>query len=178
MADFLRTDDVAEAERFDQWRHWISATFVPLECAQVSRAAFHGEAGHWELGEMLVSRVAADPHLAARTRRAIAVRDVCYDKVGLLDQGLRAGCPEEGREALLRPGDLAIDDCRRPYTMAFGERHEMSFLMFPCDLALGCRPPRWTRYWLPRCPATTASVRWSPRSWGGWSPTSSNRAAR
>ena len=34
MADFLRTDDVAEADRFAQWRHWISATFVPLECAR------------------------------------------------------------------------------------------------------------------------------------------------
>jgi AraC-like DNA-binding protein len=30
------------------------------------------------------------------------------------------------------PGDLAIYDCRRPYTMAFGEAHQMSFLMFPC----------------------------------------------
>ena len=132
MANFLRTDDVAEKDRFDQWRHWISATFVPLECAQVSRAPFRGEVGHWELGEMLVSRVAADPHLAARTRRAIAVRDVAYYKVGLLTKG-SCRLSQEGREALLRPGDLAIYDCRRPYTMAFGERHEMSFLMFPCD---------------------------------------------
>ena len=132
MADFLRTDDVAEAERFDQWRHWISATFVPLECAQVSRAPFHGEVGHWELGEMLVSRVAADPHLAVRTRRAIALRDVSYYKVGLLTKG-SCRLSQQGREALLRPGDLAIYDCRRPYTMAFGERHEMSFLMFPSD---------------------------------------------
>ena len=42
MADFLRTDDVAEADRFAQWRHWISSTFVPLECAQVSREPFRG----------------------------------------------------------------------------------------------------------------------------------------
>ena len=34
MPDFLWTDDVAEAGRFTQWRHWISATFVPLECAR------------------------------------------------------------------------------------------------------------------------------------------------
>ena len=42
MPDFLRTDDVAEAGRLAQWRHWISATFVPLECAQVSREPFRG----------------------------------------------------------------------------------------------------------------------------------------
>jgi AraC-like DNA-binding protein len=132
MADFLRTRDVAEADRFDQWRHWISATFVPLECAQVSRKPFRGEVGHWELGDMLVSRVDADPHVAARTRRAIATRDVGYYKVGLLTKG-SCQLSQEGRDALLSPGDLAIYDCRRPYTMNFGEPHEMSFLMFPCD---------------------------------------------
>jgi hypothetical protein len=42
MPDFLRTDDVAEAGRFTQWRHWSPATFVPLECAQVSREPFRG----------------------------------------------------------------------------------------------------------------------------------------
>ena len=132
MADFLRTDDVAEADRFAQWRHWISSTFVPLECAQVSREPFRGEVASWELGEMLVSRVDADPHLASRTRRMIAMRDTPYYKVGLLTQG-SCRLTQEGREALLRPGDLAIYDCRRPYTMAFAEAHQMSFLMFPCD---------------------------------------------
>jgi AraC-like DNA-binding protein len=132
MADYLRTDDVAEADRFDQWRHWISATFVPLECAQVSREPFRGEVAYWELGELLVSRVGADPHLASRSRRMISTRDAGYYKVGLLTRG-SCQLTQEGREAVLRPGDLAIYDCRRPYTMAFNEPHEMSFLMFPCD---------------------------------------------
>jgi AraC-like DNA-binding protein len=132
MADFLRTDDVTEAERFAQWRHWISATFVPLECAQVQRAPFRGEVGHWELGDLQVSRVCADPHLASRSRRMIAMRDAGYYKVGLLTKG-SCRLSQEGRQALLRPGDLAIYDCRRPYTMAFDERHDMSFLMFPCE---------------------------------------------
>ncbi|HCU95120.1 MAG TPA: hypothetical protein DHU96_21390 [Actinobacteria bacterium] len=118
--------------RFAQWRHWISATFVPLECAQVGREPFRGEVARWELGEMLVSRVDASPHLASRTRRMIAMRDAACYKVGLLTKG---SCrpAQEGRDALLHPGDLAIYDCRRPHTMAFSEPHEMSFLMFPCD---------------------------------------------
>ena len=132
MAEVLRTDDVTQADRFAQWRHWISATFVPLECAPVSREPFRGEVAHWELGGLLVSRVAARPHLASRTRRMIALRDAGYYKVGLLTRG-SCRLSQEGREALLRPGDLAIYDCRRPYTMMFDEPHEMSFLMFPCD---------------------------------------------
>ena len=54
MAEVLRTDDVTQADRFAQWRHWISAMFVPLECAPVTRELFRGEAAHWELGELLV----------------------------------------------------------------------------------------------------------------------------
>jgi AraC-like DNA-binding protein len=132
MAEVLRTDDVTQADRFAQWRHWISATFVPLECAPVGRGPFRGEVAHWELGDLLVSRVAAEAHLASRTRRMIALRDAGYYKVGLLTHG-SCKLSQEGRHALLQPGDLAIYDCRRPYTMVFDEPHEMSFLMFPCD---------------------------------------------
>src|SRR5215831_3418926 len=128
----LRTEEVPRADRFAQWRHWISATFVPLECTRVSREPFRGEMACWELGELLVSRVAADPHVALRTRRMIASADPGYYKVGLLTRG-SCHLVQEGREALLRPGDLAIYDCRRPYTLVFDEPHEMSFLMFPCD---------------------------------------------
>ena len=106
MADFLRTDDVAEADRFTQWRHWISATFVPLECAQVRREPFRGEVGHRGLGDMLVSRVEADPHLAARTRRTIALRDVGYYKVGLLTKG-SCRLSQEDRQALLHPIEVS-----------------------------------------------------------------------
>jgi AraC-like DNA-binding protein len=132
MAVVLRTDDVTQADRFAQWRHWISATFVPLECAPVGRGPFRGEVAHWELGDLLVSRVAAEAHLASRTRRMIALRDAGYYKVGLLTHG-SCKLSQDGRDALLQPGDLAIYDCRRPYTMVFDEPHEMSFLMFPCD---------------------------------------------
>lgn len=62
----------------------------------------------------------------------IAMREAGYYKVGLLTRG-SCRLTQDGREALLHPGDLAIYDCRRPYTMAFGEPHQMSFLMFPCD---------------------------------------------
>ncbi len=177
MAEVLRTDDVTQADRFAQWRHWISATFVPLECAPVTREPFRGEVAHWELGELLVSRVAAHPHLASRTRRMIALRDAGYYKVGLLTRG-SCRLSQEGREALLRPGDLAIYDCRRPYTMVFDEPHEMSFLMFPCDrLRL---PPAAVEQVLvtPVSSAGRARARSSRPSCAGWWPTWSSRGSR
>jgi hypothetical protein len=176
MAEVLRTDDVTQADRFAQWRHWISATFVPLECAPVSREPFRGEVAHWELGGLLVSRVAARPHLASRTRRMIALRDVGYYKVGLLTRG-SCRLSQEGREALLQPGDLAIYDCRRPYTMMFDEPHEMSSLMFPCD-RLRLPPAAVEQVLVTPVSSARARARWSPRSCGGWWPTWSSPVSR
>ncbi len=87
-AEVLRTEDVTQADCFAQWQHWISATFVPLECVPLgcvpgSRGPFRGEIARWELGELRVSRVAADPHQARRTSRMIARADAGYYKVGL-----------------------------------------------------------------------------------------------
>ena len=132
MTEVLRTAEVAEADRFAQWRHWISSTFVPMECARVSRRPFSGEVAHWTLGDLQVSRVDADAHTASRTPRMIAARDEdCY-KVGLAIRG--SSClTQRDREVLLSPGDLAIYDCRRPYTISFAEPNEMFFLMFQCD---------------------------------------------
>jgi AraC-like DNA-binding protein len=130
--DILRTDQVHAGERFAHWRNWVSATFVPLEVAPVDRGPFRGEMSHWTLGDLHVSRVDADPHLASRTRRMIAANDQDYYKVGLQTKGT-CQLAQGGHETTLRPGDLAIYDCGRPYTMVFGERFEMSFLMFPRD---------------------------------------------
>lgn len=130
--DVLRTDEVHEGERFAHWRDWVSATFVPLEVAPVDRGPFRGQMSHWTLGDLHVSQVEADPHLASRTRRMIATNDQDYYKVGLQARGT-CRLAQGGHETTLRPGDLAIYDCARPYTMVFGERFEMSFLMFPRD---------------------------------------------
>ena len=100
MTEVLRTAEVAEADRFAQWRHWISSTFVPMECARVSRRPFSGEVAHWTLGDLQVSRVDADAHRASRTPRMIAARDEdCY-KVGLAIRG--SSClTQRDREVLI-----------------------------------------------------------------------------
>ena len=46
-ARVLRTQDVPQADRFDRWRDWISAAFVPLECVPRSREPFWGEMACW-----------------------------------------------------------------------------------------------------------------------------------
>ena len=131
MTEILRTNDLVGSDSFAHWQQWIAATFMPLECAPAGDRPFQGEVAHWTLGDLHVSRVAAEPHVASRTRGMIALREVDHYKVGLLTRG-SCQLAQDEHQALLRPGDLAIYDCRRPYTMSFNEPFEMSFLMFPC----------------------------------------------
>ena len=92
MADFLRTDDVAEADRFAQWRHWISSTFVPLECAQVSREPFRGEVASQNTtsDRSDVERQVGLPVLVTWSRTS------CRP----LEEGPREAATEEGEPAL------------------------------------------------------------------------------
>ncbi|HUC55818.1 MAG TPA: helix-turn-helix domain-containing protein [Streptosporangiaceae bacterium] len=131
-AEMLRADGVREFGQFAEFRQWICETFVPLECVPADSGPFRGVVAHWELGDLRISRVSADAHLASRTQRMIAAKDQDYYKVGLLTAG-SCQLGQQGRQVTLFPGDLAIYDCRRPYTMAFDDWFDMSFLMFPCQ---------------------------------------------
>ncbi len=48
---------------------------------------------------------------------------------------------QDGREAMLTPGDFTFYDTDRPYTLAFSDPHRMLVLVFPRDM-LGLPQPR------------------------------------
>ena len=75
--------------------------------ARVTREPFRGQIASWALGDLRTSRVTATPHLASRTRRMIALREYGLYKVDLLSRG-SCRLIQDGREAVLRPGDLAV----------------------------------------------------------------------
>ncbi|NKQ51317.1 helix-turn-helix domain-containing protein [Amycolatopsis sp. K13G38] len=130
------TRSVSEAESLDYWRHVISEAFVPLD-ATAERDRFQGQVCIDQLGAMVVSRVDAQPHRVRRTKAMIARRERGYYKLGLQ---LRGGCllVQDGREAILRPGDFALYDTDRPYTLAFEDTTSMAVFMFPRErLRLG-----------------------------------------
>lgn len=125
----LSTRSVPAAESLDYWRHVISDAFVPLD-ATAERDVFHGQVRIDQLGAMVVSQVDAQPHRVRRSKAMIARRERGYYKLGLQ---LHGSCllVQGGREAILRPGDFALYDTDRPYTLAFGDPTSMAVFMFP-----------------------------------------------
>lgn len=131
MTVLVSTADVSVREREEAWRCAAANAFVPLDFTFPDPRSFHGQISGAELGNVVVSRVTAAAHRAERTQRLIAQgNDAPYYKVSMPLRGY-ALVSQDGREAPLIPGDLAIYDTSRPYQVTFDDTCRLLVLMFP-----------------------------------------------
>ncbi|MGP5070959.1 AraC-like ligand-binding domain-containing protein [Arthrobacter rhombi] len=121
------------AETFTRWRELVSASFVPLEADPVAPGPFVGQVSGHGLQDLAVFEVDAMAHRVRRTPALINPADPGYYKVSLQMSG-HGILIQDGREAVLSPGDLAIYDTQRPYTLSFHEDFSTLVLMFPKQL--------------------------------------------
>jgi AraC-like DNA-binding protein len=137
MLDVARTLDLPAGQRFDFWKSALAEIFVPLEVYRPAESpAFRGRLRGCDLGTVRFCEVLASAHTARRTARLVAAAPAgCY-KLGLQLRG-SALLIQDGKEATLRPGDFALYDTDRPYTLAFAGDHRQLILIFPrCLLGL------------------------------------------
>jgi AraC-like DNA-binding protein len=132
MPDVVRTLDLPAGQRFGFWQNALSNAFVPLEVSAPGAASgqFRGRLRGVDLGVLRLYEVRAEAHLARRTSRLVASAPAgCY-KIGLQLRG-PARLAQDGRQAWLGPGDFALYDTDRPYSIAFEETHSTLVLVFP-----------------------------------------------
>jgi AraC-like DNA-binding protein len=131
MPDVVRTLDLPASQRFDLWRSALSQAFVPLEISAPAPAStFRGRLRGCDLGALRLYEVRAEAHVARRTARLVASAPAgCY-KIGLQLRGSSV-LSQDGRQAPLGPGDFALYDTDRPYSLAFEETHRTLVLVFP-----------------------------------------------
>jgi AraC-like DNA-binding protein len=123
---------------FEQFHDAVSATFVPLRVAATSAATFVGELATAPLGVMLLACVSGSPITVTRTPRMIRAADSGYLKVGIQTHGTCI-LTQDGREAALTPGDIAVYDTTRPYELLMAHDYQTLVLMLPRQL-LSIRP--------------------------------------
>jgi AraC-like DNA-binding protein len=139
VSTLVRTTEVGATERADYWRYAASMSFVDLDFMVPDPERFSGEIVAEHMGEVTVCRVTAGPHTAQRTDRHIARAEAGYYKLSMPVRGYVL-ISQDGREAPLLPGDLAIYDTSRPYQVSFDDTCQMLVLMFPHqDLRLSQR---------------------------------------
>jgi AraC family transcriptional regulator, positive regulator of tynA and feaB len=132
------TEDVPPAQRLEYWVCAISEGFLAMDAKSPVRHAFRGELLSASLGPIGVNRVTGDAQQVWRTSRGIAhSRDnFCY-LLGNLASPWRV--EQDGRQALLAPGDFTLVDSRRPYHFDFPEGPSTVSLELPLD---------WVACWL------------------------------
>src|SRR5271167_3265463 len=116
MKTVLTTAEVAERKRFQFWQDTVCDTFVELDCQARAERSFFGEITTAQCNGLHFSSVRADGQTVRRTRTRIsrAREEVMLISLQVSGTGIVS---QDGREALLEPGDFACYDSTRPYTL-------------------------------------------------------------
>jgi AraC-like DNA-binding protein len=137
------TSSVQVDDRAELWVTASSELFVPLECRPHDRASFSGLLQAGVVGPLALSRLQVSPHTIRRTAALAAGTEGDRYKLSLLLAG-QALVAQDGREGVLRPGDFALYDCSRPYTIEGTGEFRMLVCMLP-RAVLGLEPVRVAR---------------------------------
>jgi len=117
-------------DSFTAWSQLVSNAFVPLQSEPVRQGRFSASMGANMLGDIGLMRISAKPHAVVRTDGLAAAGDGRYFKVSLQMSG-HGLLVQDGREVVLAPGELAIYDTQRPYSLAFDREATTLVVMVP-----------------------------------------------
>ncbi|GAA5026595.1 helix-turn-helix domain-containing protein [Microbacterium fluvii] len=115
---------------FTAYRHAVSDAVVSLDVHSGKVDGFAGALTASVTGDIHVLGISADQHSVHRTPGLIARAPQRYFKFSLIERGTGL-IVQDGRETALGPGDMAIYDTDRPYSLLFDEAMHMSVVMFP-----------------------------------------------
>jgi len=127
---------VGAADRFDAWTEAVAKNFVPLAAARKDRDGAPGFAGRLvsqPLGRAEISTVRGSAVAVHRSAAMIARSDPGHIKLGLQLRGYSV-ISQDSRDAALAPGDFALYDTTRPYTLDFDDSFVMFVVMFPLEV--------------------------------------------
>lgn len=135
-ATLTRQSDVVTtsvARNISQFRSSVSESFVPLQVTSPLADSFRGMIKAASIDEVHVTDVRATEHVVERTPELIGRADRSYFKLSLMLSGTGL-LIQDDREAVLQPGDLAVYDTNRPYSLVFGADFRTMVVMFPKHL--------------------------------------------
>lgn len=140
------TATVDQRSQLSYWREVVCATFVGLDVEPLQRATagFRAEVTARRLGGMQVATVVSEPHAVFRSPALI--RSSADDDLFVnLAVGGGAVVAQDGREAILRPGDFTVYDSARPCRIACHDPFRLHVLKVPRELFMSrCQLPAGT----------------------------------
>jgi AraC-like DNA-binding protein len=139
------TDQGDDNKRFEYWQELVCRAFVPFDCRRLSDRHFSGKVECTEFGPYRVSRVHCIGHEIERTPSRI--RQGCPETLLISLQTSNTGILiQDGREAVLHAGDVALYESVRPFTWSYQDEFEQIVLLVPRDEITKriCQPEQFT----------------------------------
>jgi AraC-like DNA-binding protein len=131
MHHVLSTASVDPGRRLAYWVDMVCDTYVQLDCEPCAGAdGIEGEIRADTLATLRLSRVTATAQHVRRTPAKVAASSDDYFLVSIQTEG-RGTVSQDGRDALLMPGDFALYDSTRPYDLRFDGPFQQFVLMLP-----------------------------------------------
>ncbi|MFD4442708.1 helix-turn-helix domain-containing protein [Nocardia sp. NPDC058519] len=107
------------SESFAEWESLLSESYVPLMVDPCDDGAFHGRIERTSQPGFDLSTISAGAQRIRRTTRGIAKTEGEFLLVSILTEGSGL-LHQDGRVALVRPGDMVFYDTSRPYHWDLG----------------------------------------------------------
>lgn len=130
MNQLLTTDTVPRRDRPAYWTDMICNVYVQLGCDPAPEADFRGEIRNHQLPSLDLSVVRSRAQDVRRTPEHISRSTDDYFLVSIQAAGTGV-VRQDGRDAVLKPGDFALYDSTRPYELLFREDFEQIVLKLP-----------------------------------------------
>lgn len=126
------TNEVQPDEREAFWRHVMSDTFAPVTIREMAEGDVAGSIrGHW-VGRLLVTHVQSTGQDIRRTPRLISEADNAYFQVAVVASGI-GRISQDGRQAVLRPGDCVLYETTRPFQWLFHSDWDVWVFSLPSE---------------------------------------------
>jgi AraC-like DNA-binding protein len=125
----IDTSDMARRDRAELWQNAVCDQFVPMDVIPMD-GLLRGRISGGSVGDLQLRRIAASPHRFERSTRLIRRSDEEYYKL-IVGVGGEALLVQDGREVVVRSGDLAFYDSTRPYTFVMNEMYDVVVCMVP-----------------------------------------------
>lgn len=127
----MATIEVPENQRFEYWLDMICSVYVQLECDEPRERNLFGEIEFSRIGGLDLTELRANVSRVRRTPLHASRSSEDYCLVQLQQAGKGVVC-QDGRIAVVNPGDFVVYDCTRPYELMFeDEEHHVMVLRLP-----------------------------------------------
>jgi AraC-like DNA-binding protein len=130
MSRLLSTDAVEPRHRLAYWTEMICGVYVPLACEPGASSQFRGSIRESQLPGLEISVVNSSPQHVRRTSSLISrSTEDCF--LVSIQTGGRGVVRQDGRDAVLQPGDFALYDSNRQYELMFDSDFEQIVFKLP-----------------------------------------------